>query len=372
MEGAVNDPGLDARLAVRRGANFRLDLSLSIPPGRTVALLGPNGAGKSTAVAAIAGLLPIESGRITLAGKTVDDPSADTFIPPEDRKVGVVFQDYLLFPHLSVIENVAFGLRSRRIGGKQAMTKAGEFLERMGLFAQAQRKPGELSGGQAQRVALARVLVTEPDLLLLDEPLSALDVTTRLQLRRALAEHLEGFAGPRLLITHDPTEAFLLANEIHVLENGWVTQTGSADDIRLRPRTPYAADLAGSNLFMGTAGGGHVALGGHHLQIPSHVDGDVLVTIRPSAISVHRQRPEGSPRNSWKTHIELIERLGERARLRTGPPLPLTVEITDDATDALGLTEGDEVWVAIKATEIGIEAESGSDQASRPASQSDQ
>ncbi|MGH8915008.1 MAG: sulfate/molybdate ABC transporter ATP-binding protein [Acidimicrobiia bacterium] len=370
MESPVDGPGLDASFTVRRSGSFRLELSLSISPGKTVALLGPNGAGKSTALAAIAGLLPIESGRITLAGRTMDDPTAGVFVAPEERKVGVVFQDYLLFPHLPVIENVAFGLRSRRVGRRQAMARAGEWLERMGLSPLSSRKPAELSGGQAQRVALARALVIEPDLLLLDEPLSALDVTIRAQLRRALAEHLEGFTGPRLIITHDPAEAFLLAEEIHVVENGSVSQTGSADDIRLRPRTAYAADLAGSNLLVGVASGGQVAIGSHQLQVPSHVEGEVLVTIRPSAISVHRRQPEGSPRNTWATGIDLIERMGERVRLRIGPPLPLTVEITEDATRALGLTEGDEVWVAIKATEIGVEAEAGTDRASSTASRS--
>lgn len=357
MESSLDGAGLEAQFGLRRSEGFRLDLSLSIPRGKTVALLGPNGAGKSTAVAAIAGLLPIDTGRISLAGATLDDPSADVYVPPEERRVGVVFQDYLLFPHLTVVENVAFGLRNHRVGRREAIARAGEWLERLGLSGLGSRKPGRLSGGQAQRVALARALVTEPGILLLDEPLSALDVTTRVELRRSLAEHLEGFSGPRLVITHDPTEAFLLAEEIHILESGNVTQTGSADDIRLRPRTSYAADLAGSNLFIGRAADGRVAVGGHHLQLASHVNGEVLVTIRPSSVSVHRRAPEGSPRNSWSTTIELIERMGERARLRTGSPLPLTVEITEDATESLGLAEGDQVWVAIKATEIGIEAD---------------
>jgi molybdate transport system ATP-binding protein len=161
------------------------------------------------------------------------------------------------------------------------------------------------------------------------------------------------------VITHDPTEAFLLAEEIHVLEDGTVTQSGSADDIRLRPRTAYAADLAGSNLFVGTAGDSRVTLDGHQLHISSAVEGEVLVTIRPSAISVHRRQPEGSQRNSWQTKIDVIERMGERVRLRTGSPLTLTVEITAAATRDLALAEGDEVWVAIKATEIGVEAASG-------------
>jgi molybdate transport system ATP-binding protein len=162
-----------------------------------------------------------------------------------------------------------------------------------------------------------------------------------------------------LLITHDPTEAFLLADEIHVLEHGVVTQAGTADDIRLRPRTPYVADLAGSNLVRGVAGDGVVDTGDHLLHIADHlVSGPVLATIRPSAISVHLSEPAGSPRNSWKTEVGMIEHLGERVRLAVRGPLPLTAEITEDATKALELREGAEVWISVKATEIGIEVDS--------------
>ncbi len=357
MEGGL-DKGLEARFRLSRSEAFRIDVDLSIPGGKTVALLGPNGAGKSTAVGAIAGLLPIDSGRITLAGVILDEPATGLYVPPESRRVGVVFQDYLLFPHLTVGENVAFGLRSRGVSRAEAGTRAEGWLERLELDGLGLRKPSELSGGQAQRVALARALVIEPDLLLLDEPLSALDVTTRVELRRVLDRHLDAFAGPRLVITHDPTEAFLLADEVHIIENGAVTQSGSPDDIRLRPRTPYAADLAGSNLVHGEASDGAVDIGGHLLHITGHdIGGDVLLTIRPSAISVHRARPEGSPRNVWETSIGLLERLGERTRMRIGPPLPLTVEVTTEAADTLPLREGDAVWVAIKATEIGVEQE---------------
>jgi molybdate transport system ATP-binding protein len=341
-----------------RGDSFRLDLDLVIPSGRTIALLGPNGAGKSTAVSAIAGLLAIDKGRIVLTGVTLDDPEAGVFVPPESRRVGVVFQDYLLFPHLNVVENVAFGLRSRGVAKTEALARAEELLGRLDLDGFEKRKPKELSGGQAQRVALARALVIEPDLLLLDEPLAALDVTTRVELRRVLDRHLDEFEGPRLVITHDPTEAFLLADEVHIIEEGSVTQSGAPDDIRLKPRTPYAADLAGSNLLFGHALDGVVVIGAHQLHIPEHdVAGDVLLTIRPSAVSVHRSPPEGSPRNSWETTVEILERLGERTRIRTGAPLPLTIEITSEATSDLGLSEGDPVWVAVKATEIGVESE---------------
>jgi molybdate transport system ATP-binding protein len=307
---------------------------------------------------ALAGLLPITDGHITIAGNVVDDPLAGVFVPPEHRRVGIVFQDYLLFPHLSALENVAFGLRSRGVPRVEARRRATGWLDRLGLSSSADRRPGELSGGQSQRVALARALATEPDLLLLDEPLSALDVTTRVELRRVLMEHLEAFPGPRVLITHDPSEAFLIADEIHIIEGGSPTQSGSAEDIRLRPRTRYAADLAGANFVSGTAGGGIIDVDGHPLHIADHaMSGPVLATIRPTAITIHLLQPEGSPRNAWQTTIELIEHLGERTRVRTGAPLPLTAEITETAARELALEPGSAVWISIKATEIGVEQE---------------
>ncbi len=356
----MTDRGLTAEIVIRRSESFRLDIRLAIPSGSTVALLGPNGAGKSTALAAIAGLLPIDAGRIVLGGAVVDDPAEGAFVPAEERRVGVVFQHYLLFPHLSVLDNVSFGLRSRRIRRVEAEERSRAWLERLGLAGLEARKPGDLSGGQAQRVALARALVAEPGVLLLDEPLAALDVTTRTELRHVLSEHLGAFAGPRLLITHDPTEAFLLADHVHVVEDGLVTQRGSADDIRLRPRTRYAADLAGINLVTGIARAGTVTTGSQALHIADlDADGPVVATIHPVAIAVYRQRPEGSPRNTWPTVVERVEQLGNRVRLRTGAPLPLAVEVTAAARRDLGLEPGAPIWVAVKASEIRVDADGG-------------
>ena len=348
---------LAAEFIARRADGFLLQLSISIPQGKTVALLGPNGAGKSTAVAVLAGLLPVDSGHISLGDVTLDDPQTRLFVPANERQIGVMFQDGLLFPHLSVLENVAFGLRSRGVGLEVAHADSMEWLRRLGIEGLGRRRPHQLSGGEAQRVALARALVTQPKLLLLDEPLSALDVTTRAHLRRTLSEHLNTFTGPRLLITHDPTEAFLLADEIHVIENGSISQVGSAQDIRLRPRTRYAADLAGSNLLSGTAARGNVDTGDHILHIAdADIEGDVLLTIRPAAIAVYLQQPEGSPRNSWPTTIDLIEDLGDRTRVLTGPPLPLAAEITSEAARSLDLRAGKSIWISLKATEIDVQA----------------
>lgn len=356
MEGAVSAGSLQARIVVSRSDDFSLDIELSIEPGVTVALLGPNGAGKSTAVSAIAGLLPLAGGRIELGAEVLDDPTEEIFVPPERRRIGVVFQDYLLFQHVTVLENIAFGLRSRGARVGQPAELAREWMARLGLSGLETQLPGDLSGGQAQRVALARALVVEPDLLLLDEPLSALDVTTRVESRRTLADHLRSFEGPRLLITHDPTEAFLLADVVCVIESGVLTQSGTADEIRLRPKTKYVADLAGSNLISGVAADGRVDASTFSLSIADHdVSGPVLLTIHPTAVSIHRERPEGSQRNTWATSVEVVESLGERVRLLTGGPMPLTVEVTRESTDALSLRPGVDVWVAVKATEIGVE-----------------
>ncbi|HEY5890963.1 MAG TPA: ABC transporter ATP-binding protein [Acidimicrobiia bacterium] len=348
--------GLDASIVLRRSDDFVVDIRISIPSGTTVALLGPNGAGKSTVVQALAGIQPLDDGTITLNGLALDDASNGVFVPPEKRNIGVVFQDYLLFPHLSVSANIEFGWRSRGLSAAEARKQCKDWIGRLELAGLEDRRPAELSGGEQQRVALARALAFQPDLLLLDEPLSALDVTTRNSLRTTLAGHLVAFPGPRLLITHDPAEAFHLADEIYVIENGSITQIGTADDIRLRPKTRYASDLAGSNLLHGVAGNGRVRVGAHTLVIADlALTGDVLVNLRPASVSVHRSPPEGSPRNTWQTRVDRIELMGERARLLTGEPLALTVEITRAAVEALTLHTGEEVWLSVKATEIHAE-----------------
>ena len=338
--------GLDARLVVSRGA-FTLDLALTIAAGETVALLGPNGAGKTTAMWCLAGLLPLAAGHIRLGDRTFDDPAQRIFVPPEERRAGVVFQDYLLFPHLSALENIAFGLRSRGKPRREADAAALDWLKRLGLQDLAGAPSRRLSGGQAQQVALARALSAGPDLLLLDEPLAALDVTTRARLRRSLAAHLAAHPGPRLLITHSPTGAFLLADRIVVLEEGRATQEGTPDEIRRRPRTPYAADLTGINLLPGRAGDGAVAVeGGLSLHTAAAVvAGPVLLTVPPRAVRLH---PEGPPPtgsvNAWRAVVAVVEPLGDRTRIQLAPPLPLVAEVSGPRP---AIEPGAVVWVSI-------------------------
>src|SRR6478735_4352093 len=237
---------LAARVGVRLGT-LDLDVDLRVEAGETVALLGPNGAGKTTVLRALSGLTPIDAGRIELDGVVLDDGGA-TFVPPERRPVGVVFQDYVLFPHLSALDNVAFGLRSHGTGRAEARRVAQTWLAAIGLADHGARRPAALSGGEAQRVALARALAIEPRLLVLDEPLAALDQQARVAVRRDLRERIQAFDGVRILVTHDPIDAATLADRLVIVEQGRVVQTGTLADVTARPRAPWVAELVCVNL----------------------------------------------------------------------------------------------------------------------------
>ncbi len=343
---------LQAQLQARVGS-FDLDVDLSIAPGEVVALLGPNGAGKTSVLRALAGLLTIDAGRIALDGIVLDEPANAIRMPVEQRPIGVVFQDYLLFPHLSVLENVAFGLRSRGVGRTTATARARSWLDRVGLGPAANRKPGSLSGGQAQRVALVRALATDPALLLLDEPMAALDVSTRVELRRELRQHLESFRGVRLLVTHDPVEAMAMADRLIVLEHGRVLQTGSPAEVTQRPRSRYVADLVGVNLFRGTARQNVITIsGGGSLTAVGVTDGDVFAVVHPRTVALYRARPDGTPRNVWEGRATDLDLQGDRVRVRLQGSPSIVAEVTPAAVRELGLDRGDQVWIGVKATEV--------------------
>jgi molybdate transport system ATP-binding protein len=345
---------LEADVGLSLGA-LDLDVRVTAADGETVAVLGPNGAGKTTLLRALAGLLPIERGRIVIDGTTVDEPASGTFVVPEQRSVGVVFQDYLLFPHLSLRENVAFGLRCRGVARADARRLADEWLARVGLPDRGGDEPRFLSGGQAQRVALARALAPDPMLLLLDEPLAALDVGTRIELRRDLRTHLASFPGARILVTHDLLDSVALADRIVVLEHGRVAQEGKIADVSARPRSRYVADLVGINLLRGHAEGQDVTLdAGGVVVTADHTDGDVYVAVHPHAVALHRQRPEGSPRNVWSGRITGTDLLGDRIRVHVAGPVPLVAEVTPAAVTEIGLHDGVDVWASVKATELSV------------------
>ncbi|MFZ5850605.1 MAG: ABC transporter ATP-binding protein [Actinomycetota bacterium] len=345
---------LDARLAVARD-RFEVRAELAAAPGELVALLGPNGAGKSTVVAALAGLLPLRAGRVLIGGRLVDDPAAGCWVPPERRSVGVLFQDHLLFPHLSVLDNVAFGPRCRGLRPAAARAVAAGWLDRLELAELAGVRPHRLSGGQAQRAALARALAGDPALLLLDEPLSALDADTRSRVRADLRHHLDAYAGASVLVTHDVLDALVLADRVVVLEAGTVVQQGTPAELARAPRTDYVARLVGLNLLRGVADGAEVALpGGARVVLPVRAHGPVFVAFPPSAVTVHPGRPEGSARNVWPGRVAAVEGRGDLARVTVaaGLPAPLVADLTASSVAALRLVVGRPVWVSVKATEV--------------------
>lgn len=342
---------LRAQLRVTRGTGFQLDLDLTITPGEVVALLGPNGAGKTTVLRTLAGLLPLTQGRIQLDDRMWDDANA-VFQPAEQRPIGVVFQDYLLFAHLSALENVAFGLRARGTHRVAARAEAARWLDRVGLGSFAHARPRTLSGGQAQRVALARALATGPELLLLDEPLAALDAGTRLRVRSELGRHLHDYPGHTLLVTHDPLDAMVLADQLVIVEHGRVVQQGPPTEIARRPRTEYVAHLVGLNLYRGTADGSIVDLDeGGKLVLAAPVSGNVYVAFPPSAVSLHPEQPVGSQRNTWPVTVSGIEQHAHTTRVRLDGSPPVLADITTATIADLRLKPGDKLWAALKATE---------------------
>ncbi len=334
-----------ARLAVTRPA-FELDLTLEVAPGEVVALLGPNGAGKTTALRALAGLTAMTSGgRIDLDGRPLHT------LPADRRPIGVVFQDYLLFPHLSALDNVAFGPRCKGVGKAEARRAAAALLERVGLADHAAAKPRRLSGGQAQRVALARALAVRPRLLLLDEPLAALDAHTRLEIRSQLRRHLADFDGVTVLVTHDPLDAMVLADRLIVIEHGSIVQQGTPSEVARHPRTDYVARLVGLNLYRGVADGTRVEVGELLFSTSDRLDGAAFVAFPPAAVALYRSRPDGSPRNLWPARIDGIERHGDDVRVHLDGPITAFADITPAALAELDLAPGRQVWASVKATE---------------------
>lgn len=372
--------GLEFAGSVRRGT-FELDIAVDVEPGTVLGVLGPNGSGKTTLLRALAGLTPLHDGEIRVGGEVLDSPRRGVFVAPRDRRVGMLFQDYRLFPHLRVRENVLFGPRARGVPKARAAEQAEHWIERLGLAELQRRRPAQLSGGQAQRVALARALATEPHLLVLDEPLAALDTRTRLEVRTQLRRHLADFVGPVLMVTHDPIEAMVMTDELLVVENGRAVQRGTPAQVAARPLTDYVARLVGLNLYAGSRERSAVSLdAGGVFEVPAGAtsgdalagtlrmptdgasgartdgpDDRVLVAIRPESISVFTRRPTaGSPRNVWPGTVDGIDIVGERLRLHIRGEPDALVDVTAAAVAELGLRPGSGVWLSVKATELTV------------------
>jgi molybdate transport system ATP-binding protein len=343
-------------------------LALTLTPGEVVAVLGPNGAGKSTLLSVIAGLLRPDRATLTLDGSTLIDTRRRIFVPPHRRRTVLLAQQAMLFPHLTASDNVAFGPRSAGRPRRDADREAARWLAAVDATDLGGRRPAQLSGGQAQRIAVARALAADPHLLLLDEPMSALDIAVAPALRQLLRGVLRETARTALLVTHDILDALALAQRTIVIEDGRIVEDGPTRDVLARPRSTFAARLADINLIVGTATDTGLATTDGRL-IRGRADPDVLpgapavALFPPAAVAVHREPPGGSPRNDLAVTIAAIEPRGAVVRIR-GAALDgsagLFADITASAVTDLDLVPGQQVHFAVKATEVAIHARAGS------------
>lgn len=376
---------LHARLETQL-ETFRLDLSFSAEPGKTTVLLGESGAGKSTVLRLLAGLIHPRSGLIELDGRIYFASEKRIITPPQERPFGYVFQDYTLFPHLTIFENVAFGLRAQGVPGASIRRRVGEALEQVHLVGYDRQRPGQLSGGQQQRVALARALVLRPRLLLLDEPLAALDVQTKREVRQELRRILQQAEITTILVTHQYLEALLFGQQILVLDRGRIIQQGTRRDLAQRPRSAYVAELVGMNFFQGRVSkceartictirleNGDAKSGEIQATLEESADAnagdttpapgqEAYVVVDPRSVTLYPDAPAGSARNVFRG--EIIQLL--RANAGTGPhaadrvrvsllieelSTPLIAEITEASAARMELREGSVVYAAFKAME---------------------
>jgi molybdate transport system ATP-binding protein len=340
----------------QRLGDFKLDMSLDVGPTTCLALVGPSGAGKTSLLRCIAGLARPDSGRIACGGVTWTDPQNGTFVPPETRRCGYLFQDYALFPHMSAWQNVAYALGG---SGGERRAKAFALLDRFGVAARADAQPRTLSGGERQRVALARAFSVEPRALLLDEPLSALDASTRGRAARELAATVRSAAVPTVLVTHDYMEAATLADEIGVVDGGRIIQRGSAAELAAAPGSAFVADLVGSIVLTGRAepsgaAGTPILLEGRETiyTVDPCQPGDVSVSVHPWEILIEPPGSEaaGSARNRVAARVTSVTRLGNRVRVGLDAGQPLVAEVTPQAVDELGLAPGAEILAVWKAS----------------------
>jgi molybdate transport system ATP-binding protein len=342
-----------------------LDVEFSVPAGDVLAVLGPNGAGKSTALHVIAGLVRPDEGVVRLGDRVLTDTAAGVNAATHQRRVGLLLQDPLLFPHMSVAANVAFGPHSRR-GNRKAT--ALRWLREVDAEEFADRKPRQLSGGQAQRVAIARALAAEPDVLLLDEPLSGLDVAAAAGIRAVLRNVVTRTGAAVILITHDLLDVFTLADRVLVLESGRIAEMGPVADVLTAPRSHFGARIAGINLVNGMIdpdGSLRAGSGAHWHASPARELGDqlapghnALAVFPPTAVAVYREQPHGSPRNTIEVAVAELNVRGSTVLVRgheqpDGAP-GLAAEITVDAAAELRLTPGERVWFSVKAHEVAL------------------
>lgn len=350
---------LQAEISKRLPA-LDLEVSLSADPGRPLVLVGESGTGKSTVLNLLAGLVTPDRGRIQVDGDSYFDSVRSLNVPAHRRSIGYVFQDFNLLPHLTAAENVAFGLRARGLARREARRRAREALESVGLSDADGTKPDRLSGGQQQRVALARALVIRPQILLLDEPLSAVDLSNRRKLRGEIRELLAQLTCYSIVVTHSPFEALLFGDQIAVMEEGRIAQVGGRDQLLCHPRSRYVAEFVGLNFFRGRVSQRYpdglvdVETDDGTIRVTPGVDSDeLLVAVDPRDITLHPQSPASSAQNVFRGMIKEVvpePPLGERVRVAIETHPPLVAEVTAHAVANLNLREGMEIFASFKAT----------------------
>ena len=349
---------LTADVHSRRGS-FALELSLAAEPRSTLVLVGENGSGKTTFLRLLAGLDRPDHGRIALGESVWFDGARATFVAPEHRAIGYVPQDLALFPHLTVRENVGFGLRASKWPDAEVRGRVDALLERFGITPLADRRPGTISGGERQRVALGRALALEPRLLLLDEPFASLDLPTRRGMRGEMRRLLSGLPCVTVFVTHDPMEALAFGDRIAVLEDGRATQVGDRDELLRHPRSAYVAEFLGLNHFVGrvvsrNGGVAQVACDGGTLSVVDPGEGDdVLVVVAPREIVLSREKPAGSAMNVFEGAVDELTPEppnGERLRVRVASRPALVAEITRASAESMALAPGMTVHASFKAT----------------------
>jgi molybdate transport system ATP-binding protein len=338
---------------------FHLDAAFEVGRGETLVLVGPSGAGKSTCLTLVAGLRRPRAARVVCGGAVWCDTGAGIDRPPEQRRAGLVFQEYALFPHRSVLGNVAYGPRARGSSRGEAEARAARWLDRLGLGELADRPVTSLSGGQRQRTALARALASDPQVLLLDEPFASLDAATRANVRVELRAFLEEVGLPTVLVTHDPVDALALGDRIAVLESGRVVQSGTREDLLAHPRSPVVAELAGLNLYRAELTAGRGLKEARVGDVVFHVladdrAGPSFLAFAPSEVALSAERGPGSPQNVFAGTVREVLPLPDRLRVSIDAGVAIVAELTREAGATLAVRPGRPVWASIKATAIRV------------------
>jgi molybdate transport system ATP-binding protein len=342
----------------KRLREFDLDISFTVEPRETLVIIGPSGAGKTTILAHIAGLLDPDEGRIAVGDRVLFDSARGINVPPERRHLGYVLQEYALFPHLTVRKNVAYGMAARRAPRDTIAGRTAEVLEMLGIAALADLKPSRISGGERQRVALARAIGAGGEVLLLDEPLAALDAQTRQNARGDLRRVIHSVGAAAVFVTHDYVDALAFGDTICVMDRGRIVQMGTQEDLLLRPKARFVAEFMGVNFLEGVAsspdesGISEVNVNGVKLRTVAQEPGEVFLAFSPADVTLSPEPPTSSAANVLEARVTALLQLGGRMRVDLDAGIPLVAEVTPDSVARLKLAIGSKVYASFKATAI--------------------